>query len=295
MTSPSLGPSLGFAGLGQMGGPMAANIAGGGFPLIVHDKAGTVERAPSGASAVDSLKALAASAETLFLSLPDGPASLDVVRNLAGMEDITVKQVIDLSTIGPEAAREADGILRPAGIVYIDAPVSGGQAGAKAGTITVMWAGPKDVLDTHREVMESFSKNLFHVGPNPGQGQAMKLLNNFLSGTAMVATSEAMAFGLSQGLKMETMLDVVNVSTGRNSATSDKFPNRIATGTYDAGFKTTLLTKDISLFLENARAAGTPSAVAGTVADLWRRCDEAMPDSDFTRIYEFLSGQEQDQ
>ena len=94
---------------------------------------------------------------------------------------------------------------------------------------------------------------------------------------------------------METMLDVVNVSTGRNSATSDKFPNRIATGTYDAGFKTTLLTKDISLFLENARAAGTPLAVAGTVADLWRRCDEAMPDSDFTRIYEFLSGREQDQ
>ena len=127
---------FGFAGLGQMGGPMAANIAGGGVPLIVHDKAGTVERAPSGASAVDSLKALAASAETLFLSLPDGPASLDVARNLAGMEDITVKQVIDLSTIGPEAAREADGILRPAGIVYIDAPVSGGQAGAKAGTIT---------------------------------------------------------------------------------------------------------------------------------------------------------------
>ena len=158
-----------------------------------------------------------------------------------------------------------------------------------------MWAGPKDVLDTHRKVMESFSKNLFHVGPNPGQGQAMKLLNNFLSGTAMVATSEAMAFGLSQSLEMETMLDVVNVSTGRNSATSDKFPNRIATGTYDAGCKTTLLTKDISLFLENARAAGTPSAVAGTVADLWRRCDEVMPDSDFTRIYEFLSGREQDQ
>ncbi|MCH7936698.1 MAG: NAD(P)-dependent oxidoreductase [Proteobacteria bacterium] len=287
-------PSLGFAGLGQMGGPMAANIAGGGFPLIVHDKAGTAERAPPGATAVDSLEALAAGAETLFLSLPDGPATLDVARDLAGMEDIAVKQVIDLSTIGPEAAREADGILGPAGIVYIDAPVSGGQAGAQAGTITVMWAGPEDVLETHRAVMKSFSKNLFHVGPHPGQGQAMKLLNNFLSGTAMAATSEAMAFGLSQGLEMETMLDVVNVSSGRNSATSDKFPNRIATGTYDAGFKTSLLTKDIGLFLENARAAGTPSAVAGTVAEQWRRCDEAMPDSDFTRIYDFLNRKDRD-
>lgn len=288
-------PSLGFAGLGQMGGPMAVNIAAGGFALIVYDKAGTAERAPEGSTAVDSLEALAAGAETIFLSLPDGPASLDVARDLAGMEGIAVKQVIDLSTIGPEAAQEADGILGSAGIVYIDAPVSGGQAGAKAGTITVMWAGPEDVLEAHRDVMESFSKNLFHVGPNPGQGQAMKLLNNFLSGTAMAATSEAMAFGLSQGLEMETMLDVVNVSTGRNSATSDKFPNRIATGTYDAGFKTALLTKDIRLFLENARAAGTPSAVAGTVADLWRRCDEAMPDSDFTRIYEFLLNPEPDQ
>ncbi len=288
-------PSLGFAGLGQMGGPMAANIAAGGFDLSVYDKAGTADRAPEKTTAADSLEDLAGGAETLFLSLPDGPASLDVARDLAGMEGIAVKQVIDLSTIGPEAAQEADAILAAAGIVYIDAPVSGGQAGARAGTITVMWAGPEDVLEVHRDVMASFSKNLFHVGPSPGQGQAMKLLNNFLSGTAMAATTEAMAFGLSQGLEMETMLDAVNVSTGRNSATSDKFPNRIATGTYDAGFKTTLLTKDIRLFLENARAAGTPSAVAGIVADLWRRCDEAMPDSDFTRIYEFLLNPEPDQ
>jgi 3-hydroxyisobutyrate dehydrogenase-like beta-hydroxyacid dehydrogenase len=272
---------------------MAANIAGGGFSLSVYDKAGTAERTPEGADAVESLDALAGSVETLFLSLPDGPATLDLARDLAEMGDMGVKQVIDLSTIGPEAAQEADAILAAAGIVYIDAPVSGGQAGAKAGTITVMWAGPEDVLEAHRGVMASFSKNLFHVGPSPGQGQAMKLLNNFLSGTAMAATSEAIAYGLSQGLEMETMLDVVNVSTGRNTATSDKFPNRIATSTYDAGFKTRLLTKDIRLFLENAKAAGTPSEVAGTVAEQWRRCDEALPDSDFTRIYEFLSNKDQ--
>ena len=118
----------------------------------------------------------------------------------------------------------------------------------------------------------------------------MKLLNNFLSATAMAATSEAVAFGLSHGLDMKTLLDVVNASTGRNTATADKFPNRILTGTYDAGFKTKLLTKDVGLFLDNAKAAGTPTAVAETVAGLWRRCDEALPDSDFTRIYEFIRG-----
>ena len=93
---------------------------------------------------------------------------------------------------------------------------------------------------------------------------------------------------------MKTVLDVVNVSSGRNTATSDKFPNRIVTGTYDAGFKTRLLAKDVRLFLENARAAGTPSDVAQTIAELWRRCDEALPDSDFTRIYEFLRDREKD-
>ena len=286
---------LGFVGLGEMGQPMATKIAGGGFDLVVYDKAGSAKRAPAGARPVETLAQIAEVTDSIFLSLPGGPAVIAVAEGLAALPERRVTTVIDLSTIGPTKAREAAALLGSTGITYVDAPVSGGKAGAKAGTITVMWAGPKDVLDTHRKVMESFSKNLFHVGPNPGQGQAMKLLNNFLSGTAMVATSEAMAFGLSQGLVMETMLDVVNVSTGRNSATSDKFPNRIATGTFDAGFKTTLLTKDISLFLENACAAGTPSAVAGTVADLWRRCDEAMPDSDFTRIYEFLSGREQDQ
>jgi len=282
----------GFAGLGQMGGPIAANIAGGGVPFSVFDKAGTAERAPKGATVLDSLDQLAAETDTLFLSLPDGSVSLAVARELAAMAECAATVVIDLSTIGLEAAREAGRILKSAGITYIDAPVSGGQSGAKAGTITVMWAGPKDVLEGHRDVMLSFCKNLFHVGDEPGQGQAMKMLNNFLSGTAMAATSEAVAFGLSQGLDMKTLLDVVNVSTGRNTATSDKFPNRILTGTYDAGFRTALLTKDVQLFLDNAKAAGTPVDVAEAVVNLWRGCNEAFPESDFTRIYEYITGKD---
>ena len=170
-------------------------------------------------------------------------------------------------------------------------PARGGRSGARAGTSTVRWAGPADVLEAHRDVMMSICKNLFHVGPTPGQGQAMKLLNNFLSATAMAATSEAVAFGLSQGLDMKTILDVVNVSTGRNTASSDKFPDRVLTGTFDAGFKTRLLTKDVRLYLENAQAAGTPSDVGSAVAGLWRRFNEASEDSDFTLIYEFISGQ----
>jgi 3-hydroxyisobutyrate dehydrogenase-like beta-hydroxyacid dehydrogenase len=286
---------FGFAGLGQMGGPMAANIVAAGFDLSVFDKAGTAERASDGAKPLESLDALAAVVDTLFLSLPDGPVTLAVARDLAALQDRAVSVVIDLSTIGLEAAKEAGQILADAGIQYIDAPVSGGQSGAIAGTITVMWGGPAEVLEIHRDVIMAIAKNLFHVGDQAGHGQTVKLLNNFLSGTAMAATSEAVAFGLSQGIEMKSLLDVVNVSTGRNTATSDKFPNRVLTGSYDAGFKTKLLTKDVGLFLDNAKAAGTPTAVAETVVDLWRRCDAALPESDFTRIYEFLTEKNPDQ
>ena len=290
------GRRFGFAGLGQMGGPMAANIAAHlstrNATLSVHDKAGTAERAPEGANALDALDQLAANSDTVFMSLPDGPVSVAVAGELAAMKDPAVSVVIDLSTIGLEAAKEAARTLAGAGITYIDAPVSGGQTGAKAGTITVMWAGPADVLESHRDVIKSMCKNLFHVGGKAGQGQAAKLLNNFLSATAMAATSEAVAFGLSHGLDMKTLLDVVNASTGRNTATADKFPNRILTGTYDAGFKTRLLTKDVGLFLDSAKAAGTPVAVAETVTQLWRRADKALPDSDFTRIYQFITGKD---
>ena len=279
---------LGFVGLGEMGGPMAAKIAGGGFDLVVYDKAGSAKRAPAGARPVETLAQIAEVTDSIFLSLPGGPAVIAVAEGLAALPERRVTTVIDLSTIGPTKAREAAALLGSTGITYVDAPVSGGKAGAKAGTITVMWAGPAAELERHRTVLMSFCKNPFHVGENAGQGQALKILNNFLSGTAMAATSEAILYGLSQGLEMKTMLDVINVSTGQNTASRDKFPQRILTGTFDAGFKTALLAKDSRLFLDNARAAGTASEVAAVITDLWERCGGAMPDSDFTRIYQFI-------
>lgn len=283
---------IGFVGLGQMGGPMAANIAASGADIIVYDKAGTSERAPDGARLANSLGDVLSSADTIFMSVPDGPVSLALARDIAAKDDRRATVVVDLSTIGPEAAREADSILKAANVTYIDAPVSGGQAGAIAGTITVMWGGPSAILDAHKDVLKSFSKNVFHCGDEPGQGQAVKILNNFLSGTAMAASSEAVLYGLSQGVNMQTILDVVNVSTGQNTATADKFPRRIATETYDAGFKTKLLTKDVNLFLRNAKAAGTPVTIASTLAAIWNGCDASLPDSDFTRIYEFIRDHE---
>ena len=107
----------------------------------------------------------------------------------------------------------------------------------------------------------------------------------------MAATSEAMLFGLAQGLDMKTMLDVVNVSTGRNTATSDKFINRVLTGTFDAGFHTALMSKDVQMYLQDAQATNTPTAISSIVGQLWQQCDQALPGSDFSEIYNYLREQ----
>jgi 3-hydroxyisobutyrate dehydrogenase len=127
----------------------------------------------------------------------------------------------------------------------------------------------------------------FHVGPKPGQAQAVKLLNNFLSATALAATSEAIAFGVRQGIPMQTILDIVNVSTGRNTATDDKFPRRIINEKYDAGFTAKLQLKDIKLYLENARAIGIPDQMASTTVDVWTGLDTAIPGADITIMYPY--------
>ena len=279
---------LGFIGLGQMGCPMAKNIAKGGFNLAVYDKAGTQERAPEGTDIIGDTAALAAACDTIFLSVPDGKVSLSVINEIIVTNVRRATVIIDLSTIGPAAAREANALCKAADITYMDAPVSGGQAGARAGTITIMMAGDKATKSAHDDILYAFAKNPFHVGEEPGQGQTVKILNNFLSGTAMVASTEAVLYGLSQGLDMKTMLDVINVSTGQNTATADKFPNRILTETFDAGFATALLTKDVDLFVENAKAAGTPTRVADTVGGIWNETNKALPQSDITLVYKYL-------
>lgn len=276
---------VGFVGLGNMGGPMAANLAAAGTPLLVYDKAGTAERAPAGAEIAQSLGEIARRAGTVFLSLPAGAAVAAVAAEIAAADPRGTGIVIDTSTIGVAAAAKVADILARAGIVYLDAPVSGGVAGARAGTIAVMASGPVEAFEDARPLLAAMAANLFHVGTRQGQGQAMKLANNFLSGVAMAATSEAIRFGETQGLDMKTMLDVLNVSTGRNTATSDKFPNRILTGTHDAGFTTTLIDKDVGLYLEAVAEAGTRSVVGRAVGGTLAAVEADLPGEDFTRIY----------
>ena len=286
--------TLGFIGLGNMGGPMTANLAAAGFGLSVHDKAGSRDRAPEGAATAASAAAVAMAAGTVCLSLPDGDICRAVAREIAATPGRATTAVVDFSTIGVAAAREIAGDLAEAGISYADAPVSGGKAGAVAGSLTVMWAGPADLLQVFHAALDAVAKNVFHVGAAPGQGQAMKLLNNFLSGTALAATSEAVAYGATQDLDPRTVIDVLNASTGRNTATSDKFPNRILSGTFDSGFQTALMAKDLRLYVESAGVTGASLDIAKRVAETWRRADAELPDSDCTHIFEFVRGRRSD-
>lgn len=279
---------IGFIGLGDMGGPMAGHIAASGATLVAYDAAPTRE-APPGARRAGSVAEVAQSADVIFLSLPDGSVSRAVAEQIVTAAGRRATAVVELSTIGPAAARLLDLQLAEHGLAFVDSPVSGGRTGAIRGTIAVMWSGPAALLERLRSVVESFSGSVFLVGPTPGQGQALKLLNNFLSATAMVATSEAMLFGRRYGLDMGTMLDVVNVSTGRNTATSDKFPNRILTETYDAGFRMALMAKDVALYLDEVKKAGTVCGVGERVAACWKQALGAFPDGDFTEIYKVLA------
>jgi 3-hydroxyisobutyrate dehydrogenase len=277
--------TIGWIGVGSMGHRMSRHLVAAGSPVVVADAVSTA-RAPEGATVAKSNAEVAGRADIVILSLPDGAASVAVAREIAAATPRRVKTVIDTSTIGIKAAEEVASVLAAAGIAFIDAPVSGGTAGADKATLAVMLACAPDAFERFKPLMSLMGKP-FYVGPRPGQGQAVKLLNNFLSATALAATSEAIAFGTGQGIDMKTILDIVNASSGRNSATDDKFPRRIMHGRFDAGFTAKLQLKDISLYLENAKAAGIADEIANVVVDVWRRMEAAIPGADITQMYPY--------
>ncbi|HSA50924.1 MAG TPA: NAD(P)-dependent oxidoreductase [Yinghuangia sp.] len=281
--------TVGFIGLGNMGGELANNLVKHGLPVIAHDAAGP-ERVPEGATAAADVAEVARQADVIVLSLPDGKVSEIVARNIVGAADRRTRHIIDTSTTGVGAAQRIEALLAENGIGLLDAPVSGGTAGARARTLMVMYAGNDETCEAVAPVIAGLSDRNRRVGDRPGMAQALKLANNFLSATALAATSEAIAFGLSVGLDMKTMLDVMSASSGANTATTDKFPNHVLTGTYASGFANSLMSKDINLFLESVREQGSPSEVGELTAAIWARFAAAEPGVDFTRIFPFVEG-----
>ena len=279
--------TVGFVGLGNMGGVLACNLEQSGHTVVAHDALGP-QRAPTGVTHVATVADVARRADVVVLSLPDGAASEQVVNEILATADRCTTHVVDTSTIGVQAARRLGEVLGADGVAYVDAPVSGGVAGARARTLAVMYAGADAACAYVGPVLAGLSDCRYRVGDRPGLAQAMKLANNFLSATALAATSEAVAFGLSEGLDMATMLEVLNASSGQSAATRDKFPNHVLTGRYASGFTNALMAKDVQLYLRAVEAGGGPAAIGAVTAALWEQFTAAEPGADFTRIYPFV-------
>jgi 3-hydroxyisobutyrate dehydrogenase-like beta-hydroxyacid dehydrogenase len=282
---------IGFIGLGNMGKPMASRLIDAGYQLTVCDvrRESVDALVAKGAHTAASPSAVASAVDTLLLSLPN-PA---VVREVAlGTDGVIagskVKIVIDLSTTGARTAREIATAFAAKGIGAVDSPVSGGVAGAIKGTLAVMVACPKTMFAELEPMLKHIGR-VFFIGERPGMGQTMKLANNLLSATALAATSEAIVFGVKAGLDPAIMVDVINAGSGRNSASQDKFPKAILPRTFDFGFTTGLMYKDLKLCLEEAEAAGVPMWVANAVRQLWYHAHEEIgADKDFTTVVQVL-------
>lgn len=236
-----------------------------------------------GAQAASSSKEIADCAETVMASLPSPQASLDVATGAGGViEGSRVKRYVDLSTVGSQTAGRIHDLLAERNIVAIDSPVSGGVGGARKGTLAVMVSGPRTQFYILKPVLEAVGTP-YYIGEKPGSAQTMKLANNLLAATVLIATAEVAVMGVKSGLDPTVMIDVINTGSGATSASRDKFPRAILPRTFDYGFATGLMVKDVRLYLDEAKALGVPVEIAEAVAQLWEAAMRAEgADSDFT-------------
>jgi 3-hydroxyisobutyrate dehydrogenase-like beta-hydroxyacid dehydrogenase len=276
---------IGFIGLGKMGFPMARRLIEAKHQLVVFDtREEAVDKLVAlGAQAASSPKEVADRAETVMASLPSLQASLDVATGRDGViAGKKIRRFVDLSTVGSQMAVQIHDLLKQRNILQIDSPVSGGVGGAEKGTLAVMVSGPTADFEAIKPALEVIGK-VFFIGERPGSGQTMKLANNFLSATAMVATSEAVVMGVKSGLDPSVMIEVINAGSGLNTASRDKFPRAVLPRSFDFGFTTGLMVKDVRLCLDEMKSLGLSMEVAEAVGRLWEVVIREMgPESDFT-------------
>lgn len=278
---------VGFIGLGRMGAGMAHRLCAAGVPIIVHDVApeAVASLVAAGAQAAKNARAVADQAEIILVSLPMPDIVHDVLLGPEGVAGgAKTRIVVDLSTSGPAmAARLFEG-LAAHGIASFDAPVSGGVAGAREGRLSLMASGPQAQWPQVEAVLGHFGKT-FYMGATPGAGQTMKLVNNLLGAVAIAVTAEGMTMGIKAGLDPARMIEVLNQSTGINSATRDKWPRSVLPRSFDFGFAAALSYKDMRLCVDEAEALGVPLPLGTQVRDLLKRTlDEVGPDADFTAM-----------
>ena len=279
--------TIGIVGLGNMGYPIAQNLIKAGYAIAGREIDQARWQPTDHLLYVNSLEALIERTSVLLLSLPDGHTVQSIIEQLLnGCANRSIT-VVDTSPIGAKASQAIEKLAHSSKLRYLDSPVSGGVRGAVAGTLAVMCAGPKNLYNEVLPILECFSATQFLIGPQPGQAQTLKVLNNFLSATALAASCEALHFGQTQGLDLQKMCDVINVSTGMNTATLDKIPHQVVTNRFNAGFSNSLLLKDISLYLEGCDEAGITGDISRTVVQLWDNFVTSSPNDDATGLFRY--------
>jgi 3-hydroxyisobutyrate dehydrogenase len=273
--------SIAFIGLGNMGGPMAANLVKAGRTVTAFDlvAASRDQARADGAGIADSAVAAVKGAEVVITMLPAGKHVLSVWNEVI---PATAKGalIIDCSTIDVESAKQAHALASRHGVASVDAPVSGGTGGAKAATLTFMCGGEEKAFAAAKPVLEKMGKKIVHCG-GAGAGQAAKICNNMILGVSMIAVSEAFALAEKLGLSHQALFDVASTSSGQCwSLTSycpvpGPVPTSPANNDYRPGFASALMVKDLTLAQDAATAAGAATPLGKHAQELYKAFDAA--------------------
>ena len=290
--------TVGYIGLGLMGKSMARNIMKAGYPLVVHNRSrGAVdELVAEGASEALSPADVASTVDVVFTNLPDSPDVKQVALGNNGIIEGAKSGLIfvDNSTIKPATAREVSGMLAEKGVLSLDAPVSGGDIGAREGTLTIMVGGPDEALDRVRPVLEAMGRSITHVGDS-GAGQIAKAANQIMVAAQMVAMGELLILAKKAGADPQKVVEAIRGGAAQ-CWTLDVKPPRLFDGNRNPGFKAYMQAKDLGIVLDTAREYGIPLLSASVHAQLF----EAMLDMDMAEmdnsaviaVIEALSGTE---
>jgi 3-hydroxyisobutyrate dehydrogenase len=271
--------TVAFIGLGQMGRPMAANLAAGGYTVQSYDL--------NGSGSCQTARAAVSGAHFVVTMLPDGAAvRAAMLAALPGLEAGAV--VVDMSSSDPASTLALEKELARKQVLLLDAPVSGAKGGAKDGTLAIMVGGDAAVLKHVRPLLEKMGKSIFHCGPL-GAGHAMKALNNYVSASGTIAAFEALILGRKFGLDAAVMVDVLNASTGHNSTTRNKLAQQVLSQAFASGFSAELYAKDVAIAAGLAQALGVPSPYLRATSKLWGEAVRRLPrGADHTELYRFL-------
>lgn len=272
---------IGFIGLGHMGGPMSANLVKAGHTVRGFDVMPAALDAAErhGVAATGSVAEAASDADAVITMLPSGQHVLECYNGGVLGSAAAGTLLIDSSTVDVSDARKAHDLAAQAGFGALDAPVSGGTAGAEAGTLTFMVGGASESFQRAQPLLEPMARKVVHCG-GPGNGQVTKMCNNLILGASMIAVSEAFVLGERLGLSPQALYDVASVSTGQCWALTSNcpVPGMVATSRadhdYEPGFTAALMLKDLMLAASAAEQSGTDTAIGRLATELYRRFND---------------------